>query len=139
MKTERTRRIPTRMMRGYGGLAGWVLLVANGQGKKWAPGQVTCAFASIFAFVAMHRLNKQLARLGRKRLRPSPMRLLAPGGIIAAESYVRPRKAPRASRPGVTARQVFSQVPVLGGFTRRTQGPLVSTTQACSGAFQPQA
>lgn len=84
MKTER--------MRGYQWLTGWMLLMASAPGKKWRASDELDPYRVIRRFVMVRELNIKQSKRDEDGT-PTPIRILAPGGIIAAESHTRQRKA----------------------------------------------
>lgn len=100
MKAKRmqVKRVPERVMRGWQGLRGWLLLIASGPGKRWEPQRATDAWTSLLAFVAYRSSNERWARETKRPM--NPIRLLGPGGIIVAEHGIRIRNDKRtAKRP----------------------------------------
>jgi hypothetical protein len=83
----KAKKIPARYMRGYDGLTKWVVLVATGIGKKWDPHPQMGATSAIIVFLSLVSMHK---RWGIDTSRqPWPIRLIGPGGVIAAEKFVR--------------------------------------------------
>jgi hypothetical protein len=81
MKTKRSKHIPERVMRGWQGLRAWVLLHADGVGKRWRVSTPFNGPNAVWLFASW--------AIGWKK--SIPIRLLAPGGIIAAECNIRKR------------------------------------------------
>lgn len=94
----KTKKIPARHMRGYEGLTGWVVLVATGIGKKWDPHPQMGATSAIIVFLSLVSMHKRWS-VGMSR-KPWPIRLIGPGGVIAAEKFVRrPSSATKRALP----------------------------------------
>jgi hypothetical protein len=87
MKTKRNER--TCVMRGQTHRQEWAIVYQDGKGKRWR--EYTCGRAGLMicGFVAFADYNKR--KNWNTRSGALPVRLLAPGGIIAAEHSVKPR------------------------------------------------
>lgn len=75
--------ISARKMRGFEDLGGWLLVFEKGRKKGFRAGHVVDAHTAIVSFIGCVQSNE---RARRTRQKTNLVRLLGPGGIIAAET-----------------------------------------------------
>ena len=99
-----------RYMRGYADLTGWIVLIAAGRGKKWEAYTPMKACSAIMVFVSLAAKHAMMPVQFNRA--PWPLRLLGPGGVIAAERFVQPRKNNKPKRklisPGVLRQSIVA-------------------------------